>query len=135
MSGPTKMNLKTPEYSSGSCNIGGAEVRRRKVSGVIGGVFAIIFYVACISLDAPKGIRALVFIPLVITWTGWLQSRNKFCMAFGLMGVFNFGRLGDASHVADAEARAMDRNRAMVLLAQAVALSLASALVFTFIPA
>ena len=129
------MNLKTPEYSSGSCNIGGAEVHRRKVSGVIGALFSVTYYVACISLAAPKGIRAIIFIPLVLAWTGWLQSRRKFCAAFGLMGVFNFGKLGEASRVVEAEARANDRKRALILLTQAVALSVVSTLFFTLIPA
>lgn len=129
------MNLKTPKYNSGSCNIGGAEVRRRRVSGITGAVVSVVFYISCISLNAPKGIRAIIFLPLVLAWTGWLQSRNKFCVAFGLMGVFNFGELGQASRIAEADARAVDRKRALVLLGQAVALSIVSALFFTLIPA
>ena len=129
------MNLKTPEYSSGSCNIGGAEVHRRKVSGVIGALFSVAYYVACISLNAPRGVRAIIFVPLILAWTGWLQSRRNFCAAFGLMGVFNFGLLGEASRVMEAEARAIDRKRALILLTQALALSVASTIVFTLIPA
>lgn len=129
------MSSKTPEYKSGVCNIGGAEVRRRKVSGVIGAIFSIAYYAASISFHAPRGIRAIVFIPLVVAFTGWLQLRSKFCLAFGLMGVFNFGKLGEVSRVVDPEERQVDRKRALVMLAQAVAISAAFALVFTLIPA
>ena len=129
------MNLKTPEYSSGSCNIGGAEVHRRKVSGVIGAVFAVAYYVVCISLNAPKEIRAIIFIPLVLAWTGLLQSRRKFCVAFGLMGVFNFEKLGETTRIVEVDERYRDRKRALLMLGQAIALSAVSALVFTLIPA
>ena len=130
-----KTNLKTPEYSSGSCNIGGAEVQRRKISGVIGAMFAVAYYVACIFLNAPKGIRAIIFLPLILAWTGWLQSRRKFCMAFGLMGVFNFGKLGETTRIVEIDNRSRDRKRALIMLTQAIALSIVSALVFTLIPA
>lgn len=129
------MSSKTPEYNSGSCNIGGAEVRRRKISGVIGAVFSVAYYVACISFHASKGIRALIFFPLVLAWVGWLQSRSKFCMAFGLMGVFNFGKLGETTRIVEVEKRSRDRKRALVMLAQAVAISAVFALFFTLVPA
>lgn len=130
-----KTNLKTPEYQPGVCNIGGAEAHRRKISGYIGAVFSIAYFVACISFHAPRGIRAIIFIPLVVASTGWLQSRMKFCVAFGLMGVFNFGSLGQASRIVDNEQRSIDRRRALVMLAQAAAFSAVFALVLTLIPA
>lgn len=129
------MNLKTPEYISGTCNIGGAEVRRRQVSGVIGAVLSVTFSLACIWVNAPKGVRSLVFIPLVVALTGWLQSRSRFCAAFGLLGIFNFGELGKATRIVEPDQRSRDRKRALVLLTQAVALSVVFTLVFTLIPA
>ncbi len=129
------MSLKTPEYSSGICNIGGAEVHRRKISGFTGAVVSVVFYISCIALNAPKEIRAIIFIPLIVAWTGLLQSRKKFCVAFGLMGVFNFGELGKSTRIKEVAMRSRDRKQALVMLAEAVALSVVSALVFTLIPA
>lgn len=129
------MNLKTPEYQSGSCNIGSAETRRRKISGIIGGVLSLTFYAAALSFHASKGIRALIFFPLVLATIGWYQSRRKFCLAFGLMGVFNFGNLGEVSRVQDPAQRSADRAQALKMLAQACAVAAVFALVFTLIPA
>lgn len=129
------MNSKTPEYQSGSCNIGNAEIRRRKISGIIGGVLSLTFYAVALSFHASQGIRALIFFPLVLTTIGWYQSRRRFCLAFGLMGVFNFGNLGETSRVQDPAQRSADRAQALKMLAQASAVAAVFALVFTLIPA
>lgn len=129
------MNSKTPEYQSGSCNIGSAEIRRRKISGIIGGVLSLTFYAAALSFHASQGIRGLIFFPLVLATIGWYQSRRKFCLAFGLMGVFNFGNLGETSRVQDPAQRSSDRAQALKMLAQASAVAAVFALVFTLIPA
>lgn len=129
------MNSKTPDYQSGNCNIGGAEIRRRKISGAIGGALSFIFCAAALSLHAPQGIRALIFFPLVFTTIGWYQSRRKFCLAFGLMGVFNFGNLGEVSRVQDPAQRSADRAQALKMLVQASAVAAVFTLVFTLVPA
>ena len=129
------MNLKTPEYQAGRCNIGETEVRRRKISGIIGGVLSIIFYLSTLSLHASKGIRALVFFPLLIATIGWYQSRNRFCLAYGIAGVFNFGKIGHVSRVENPAERSNDRVRALKMLAQAAALAAVIALVCTFVSA
>ena len=49
---------------------------------------------------------------------GWVQSRKKFCLAYGLTGTFNFGKLGQISRVADPIARAADRRTALIIFAQ-----------------
>jgi len=130
-----KMNLKMPEYQPGSCNIGGPEVRRRKISAFIGSVFSVAFYVFAFSIHAPKGVRALVFFPMVLATIGWYQSRRKFCLAYGWSGVFNFGNLGEVSRVQDPTQRAADRAQALKMLAGATAVAALLALLFTFFPA
>ena len=129
------MNLKTPEYQPGSCNIGGPEVRRRKRSAIIGAVLTIAFYIFVLSMHAPKSVRALVFFPLVLATIGWYQSRRKFCLAFGLSGVFNFGNLGEVSRVQDPTQRAADRAQAVKMLARATVVAAMLALFLTFVPA
>ena len=49
---------------------------------------------------------------------GWVQSRKKFCLAYGLTGTFNFGKLGQISRVADPIARAADRRTALIIFAR-----------------
>ena len=49
---------------------------------------------------------------------GWVQSRKKFCLAYGLTGTFNFGKMGQISRVADPADRAADRRTALIIFAQ-----------------
>jgi len=55
---------------------------------------------------------------------GFIQSRRKFCLAYGLAGTFNLGKLGQISKVANPEDKAADRKTALSILAQATALAL-----------
>jgi uncharacterized membrane protein len=112
-------------YQPGVCNIGGAEVARRKQLSLIGGILYLVSAVALISLELSQTMRALVFIPALIFAIGYIQSRKKFCLAFGLMGTFNFGALGDMSKVASPEALAIDRKVAISILGQSLVLALA----------
>jgi hypothetical protein len=51
---------------------------------------------------------------------GWVQSRKKFCLAYGFAGTFNFGKLGQLSRVSDPIARAADRRTALMIFAQSI---------------
>ena len=55
---------------------------------------------------------------------GFIQSRKKFCLAYGFMGTFNFGKLGQISRVSDPIAKKADRKTALTILAQSVLLAL-----------
>jgi hypothetical protein len=112
-------------YQPGVCNIGGAEVARRKQVSVLGGILYLASAGVIISLGLSQTMRALVFIPALLFAVGYIQSRKKFCLAFGLMGTFNFGALGDMSKVASPDALAIDRKVAISILGQALVLALA----------
>lgn len=61
---------------------------------------------------------------------GFVQSRKKFCLAYGLAGTFNLGKMGEISKVQNPADRAADRKTALVILAQSAALALALTLAF-----
>jgi hypothetical protein len=65
---------------------------------------------------------------------GFIQSRRKFCLAFGLMGTFNFGSLGKLSRVASPQDRAADRKTAISILVQALSLALTITLIVYLLP-
>jgi hypothetical protein len=54
---------------------------------------------------------------------GFIQSRKKFCLAYGFMGTFNLGKLGDLSRVQNPEDRKADRRTALKILIQSAALA------------
>ena len=112
------------EYVAGSCNIGAGEIRRRQVVALIGAVISATSLVGLVSTDAARSARFSLFFPLMVFSIGFIQSRKKFCLAYGFAGTFNFGKLGDISRVSDPIAKKADRKTALTILAQSVALAL-----------
>ena len=115
-----KMNLKMPDiqYIPGSCNIGKGEIRRRQLVALVGLFFSIVTLLTFSTVDTPTSIRLGIFFPLMVASVGFVQSRSKFCLAYGFAGTFNFGTLGKISKVSDQSARAADRRTAIKIFAQ-----------------
>jgi hypothetical protein len=110
--------LAQADYIPGTCNIGGDELRSRRIVAAIGFVLSLSALTALITTDASQSARIGIFIPLLVMSVGWVQSRKKFCLAYGFAGTFNFGKLGHLSRVADPIARAADRRQAIMIFAQ-----------------
>ena len=122
------------EYIAGSCNLGKGEVRRRQVVALVGAAIYVTSLVGLISTDASGSARLSLFIPLFVFAIGFIQSRKKFCLAYGFMGTFNFGKLGQLSRVSDPIAKKADRKTALIILAQSTALALGLTLVTLALP-
>jgi hypothetical protein len=122
------------EYIAGSCNIGTGEIRRRQVVALAGAVISTTSLVGLISTDAARSARFSLFIPLMIFAIGFVQSRKKFCLAYGLAGTFNFGGLGQISRVSDPISKKADRKTALTILAQSTALALGLTLAIFVLP-
>lgn len=112
------------EYVAGSCNIGNGEVRRRQVVALAGAVISATSLVGLLNTDAARTARFSLFFPLMVFAIGFIQSRKKFCLAYGFMGTFNFGKLGQISRVSDPMAKKADRKTALTILAQSFFLAL-----------
>jgi len=117
-------------YVPGACNIGPREIRRRRAFAIVGFVAAAGLLAALLVAGAPAAARLLLLPPL---WGGafsWLQARRRFCAAFAIAGISNFGdtagsrrRIGDpASRRADLLAVAR-MTRDSLLIAAPVALA------------
>jgi hypothetical protein len=111
-------------YIPGTCNLGKAEVRSRQIVALVGLVASFILATALIASSAPQVSGLTLFAPLMVFAVGFIQSRRKFCLAYGLAGTFNLGKLGQISKVANPEDKAADRKTALSILAQATALAL-----------
>jgi len=110
--------LAQADYIPGSCNIGEGEINRRRIVAAIGFVLSLSALTTFITTDVSQSARLGIFIPLLVMSIGWVQSRKKFCLAYGFTGTFNFGKLGQISRVADPIARAADRRTALMIFAQ-----------------
>jgi len=122
------------EYIPGSCNIGTGEIRRRQAVALFGLFLTIFSITTLLATDQNKSARLSVFIPVMIFSVGFIQSRSKFCLAYGLAGTFNFDRLGKISKVGSAADRMADRKTAALILIKSVALAALITAVFFVIP-
>lgn len=111
-------------YIPGTCNLGKAEVRSRQIVALVGLVASLILATGLIASSAPQASGLTLFAPLMVFAVGFIQSRRKFCLAYGLAGTFNLGKLGQISKVANPKDKAADRKTALSILAQATALAL-----------
>jgi hypothetical protein len=102
-------------YRPGACNIGPAEIARRRRLGLIELAAAIILAAALLGIGAPIWARLAVWPILAGAFTTLEQVRRRFCVAFGIAGVRNFGPLGKPQRVEDVRARAADRRSAIIL--------------------
>jgi hypothetical protein len=126
--------MSADTYIPGSCNIGKGEIRRRQAVALIGAVLSAFTLAGLISTSAAPSARLGIFIPLLVASIGWIQSRKKFCLAYGFMGTFNFGKLGQLSKVSDKSAQAADRKTALSILAQSLSLAAILTLIVYLLP-
>jgi hypothetical protein len=124
----------TYSYIPGTCNLGKSEIRRRQFVALIGLFLSGSTLLGLIGSNAPASARWGLFVPLMVFSVGFIQSRKKFCLAYGLMGTFNLGKLGDLSRVQSAEDRKADRKTALTILVQSALLALSLTIVSVFLP-
>ena len=122
------------EYIAGSCNIGKGEIRRRQIVAVAGAIFSLITLVGLVQSDTTPSGRLIMFLPFLVFATGFVQSRKRFCLAYGLAGTFNFGKLGEISKVADPVSQKADRKMAITILLQSLSLAAALTLIVFALP-
>jgi hypothetical protein len=124
----------TYSYIPGTCNLGKSEIQRRQFVALLGLLLTASILFGLIGADAPTSARWGLFIPLMVFSVGFIQSRKKFCLAYGLMGTFNLGKLGDISRVQSPEDRKADRKTALLILAQSALLALTLTVLLVLLP-
>ena len=121
-------------YRPGVCNIGPAEIARRRRAGHVGAAVAIGLILLLIVIHAPTPLRLLVFLPAAGAASGYLQAIFRFCAGFGSRGVFNFGEVGRTDAVVDPEARARDRAMAARIGVASAVVGVVVAIVAVLLP-
>ena len=123
------------EYVPGVCNIGPAEIRRRRQSGWIGVGATLLAWVLFAVFHVPSPWRLLLFLPATIGASGFLQAALHFCAGFGTRGVFNFGPVvGSTQAVEAAESRRKDRGKSRRIGLYAALIGIAIAVGGYFVP-
>ena len=121
-------------YRPGACNIGPAEISRRRRSGYLGLGVAAALAVGLVVTDAAPVLRLAVGAPLFVGLLGFAQAQLRFCVGFATMGLRNFGALGGESKVGDRAAHRADLRRATVITAGCAAAAGAVAVGFALLP-
>jgi hypothetical protein len=121
-------------YQAGACNIGPAEIARRRRAGLTGIAIAVVLGVLLVAIGAPPLGRILVFLPLAGGLVSLEQVRRRFCVGFAMAGLRNFGSLGTPDTITDGAARAADRRAALVMVGYMSAIAGVITLVFVALP-
>jgi hypothetical protein len=98
-------------YQPGVCNIGPAEIARRRMVGHIGVITTLVLFAVLVMLDLPPIVRLACALPAAIAASGYIQARMRFCAGFATAGVYNFGDVGPREQVTDKAALAADRRK------------------------
>lgn len=117
------------KYIPGVCNIGPAEIKKRKQAGWIGLIATIALWAIFIWFDIPSIWRITLFLPAMMSSTGFLQAYMHFCVYFGFANLFNFGDVGKTDTVQQSEFRTKDRHRAWQIIIYSILIGLAVALI------
>jgi hypothetical protein len=122
-------------YVPGACNIGPWEIRRRRAFAITGFAVAAALLVWLIAAGAPAPTRIVLLLPL---WGGafsWLQARRRFCAAFAIGGVANFGvGAGFRQTIGDPVARRADLLAVARMTRDSFPLAVAATLVVVLLP-
>lgn len=124
--------MNTPnknQYIPGVCNIGPDEIQKRKRAGWLGLGLAVALWGFLTWVAAPAVWQLTLFVPAMISATGFLQAYMHFCAYFGFASLFNFGDVGTTDSVSQAEFRAQDRRKAWQIIIYAALIGMAVALV------
>lgn len=127
-------DMNSDQYRAGACNIGPAEIRARRAFGAASFAAAAALAVVLLAFDVPNAWRWVVALPMIGGFVGIIQAQTRFCANYGLRGLASFGELGDAERVADAEARAADRRKALQIFGASIVLGTIATLPIVLLP-
>jgi len=120
------VSTATNVYQPGVCNIGKAEIRQRRQTGIAGVVITVVALVAFVAFGVPDPWRAFIVLPAGLGAAGFLQAAFKFCARFGMSGLFNVGDdLKQKEAVHEQEYRRKDQRKALAIIGLSLLIALA----------
>lgn len=131
---PIRFDDPQSQYRAGACNIGRDEINRRWRFGHFMALTTVVLFAFLAVIDVPSIVRFVVVAPAAVAAACYLEAALKFCVRFGMLGLFNFGTHGAETKVVDDRARARDRTRAIQLAAGSCAVAMAVGLIAVVLP-
>ena len=105
--GNNNLNVNN-DYIPGKCNLGSEEIEMRKRKAKIGLILTLLSIIALQIFHPSPNYKLLIFIPLFYSILCYYQAQQKFCVAFGIIGIYNFGNLGKSKRVIESEFKNKD---------------------------
>ena len=105
-------------YVPGVCNINPQEIKRRQQSGHIGVTITILLIMLLIATGATWYLRIIIIVPAFIAAIGYLQARNKFCVAYASSGQHHADS-GDTVEITDKKSLTADSKKTRTMNLQA----------------
>jgi hypothetical protein len=122
------------QYRPGACNIGPAEIARRRRAGLFELGLVAVIAIVLVVVGAPPLARLVVFPVLAGAIVSLEQARRHFCAGFAMAGIRNFGAREDLEHVVDPAAKAADRRAALVMFGYSSLIAAAITALFVVLP-
>lgn len=127
MEQPNLIDLPNDNYIPGVCNIGPLEIQRRKNWFYVAAVGS--FVIASMFWMSEFNLLLTIFSYFVLLGTGFglglvfFEWYDKFCIAFGFFGYFNFQKLGNYSRVENEDYTNVDRRKVLNILIKSLLVS------------
>lgn len=98
--------MPAPEYIPGTCNIGPAQLGIRRRAALYALTLFFVVTVSIFLFSDSRISRLYIFIPAAIAGVCVLQWAARFCVMFGIRGIFN---VGSGSQAVSVEQKAYHR--------------------------
>jgi hypothetical protein len=122
-------------YNPGVCNLGKKETSDRKLKAY-SGLILTIFCIAVIEwMNLSNKYRLLIFFPLAYSIICFIQAKEKFCVVFGLRGVYNFNDKRKLTKISSKEFISKDRRKSLWILFQSVIFAIIITILYYYLPA
>jgi len=120
------------QYIPGVCNIGKEEITARKKSLYISLALFVVDIIVLELLHANHWWGITVFVLAASFAVSFQQVYFKFCVNFGIRGVFNFGDLGKTFTSEQKEYYQKDRAKALKMIVTGITFGIVIAVIYYF---
>lgn len=125
------MEQEESKYKAGICNIGEAEIDKRKRLLFISSFFTLAFSVFYF-FSHHSAILMAVFISAIVVFIVAIEISQRFCILFGIFNLYNFGKRGDLHKVNYKEDIKKDRMKVIKIIAFSLLFSAVYVLIIFF---
>jgi predicted nucleic acid-binding Zn ribbon protein len=129
------MTTADTSYVPGVCNINREEISKRRNIGHVGLAVLVTLLVVLLLVSVSRYYRIILFLPAMLSASGYLQARNHFCVGYAGAGQQNATPGSDkASEITDAKSKSADKARARNMNLQTMLIAAVITVVAVFLP-